>query len=99
MIANDLKDGFFAVENEGFKLMVEGRVDALVAGNPARVMLFNLAKDPGEMTNLAAAFPDKVRELFPLLAGYPSRTLSAREIEKPISPEERERLKSLGYLN
>lgn len=99
MIANDLKDGFFAVEKEGFKLMVEGRVDDLVAGRPARVMLFNLAKDPGETTNLSSALPDKVRELFPLLARYPSRKLSAADIEKSISPEERARLKSLGYLN
>jgi arylsulfatase A-like enzyme len=37
--------------------------DAHYADTPAKPMLFNLKDDPGEKTDLAAKFPDKVKEL------------------------------------
>jgi arylsulfatase A-like enzyme len=38
-------------------------------GNSAEPQLYDLSKDPGEQTNLAAAMPDKVRELASELEG------------------------------
>jgi arylsulfatase A-like enzyme len=37
---------------------------------PSRIELFNIANDPGETTNQAEAYPERVRELYGKLNGY-----------------------------
>lgn len=59
--------------------------------------LYNLAADPGELNNLIERQPGKLRRLsVNLLARdfLPRR----REASEPTSPEDAERLKSLGYV-
>lgn len=62
-----------------------------------RQELYDLAKDPGETTNLAAAHPEKVTELARLIrrrfAGLTDRVQSQR-----LPDDLKEELKSLGYV-
>jgi arylsulfatase A-like enzyme len=37
---------------------------------PSRIELFNIPNDPGETTNQAETYPDRVRELYGKLNGY-----------------------------
>jgi len=63
--------------------------------------LYNLSQDPGEATNLFAQRPEMVArleaELDAFLVGAESPDDAAARSE--LSPEERERLRSLGYLS
>jgi len=65
--------------------------------------LYNLKNDPGEKINLLAAEPQRVQSLLDRLLSL-KKDLSAgsraHEVSKPIaiSPETRERLRSLGYI-
>lgn len=69
--------------------------------------LFDLADDPGETTDLAAARPDELRRLAGILDAERRRALqlfrrlgSAGEAEQvELSEAERERLRAFGYLN
>jgi arylsulfatase A-like enzyme len=55
--------------------------------------LFDLAADPGESANLAAARPEVLQEISQLLPpGW------QRPEPIPLTPEDRERLRALGYL-
>ena len=57
---------------------------------PQERMLFDLGKDPGEASNLAAADPDRVRTLYHALMkhlGGPGGWIAAQGAEKPPSYE------------
>jgi arylsulfatase len=61
------------------------------------VLLFNLEEDPDEMSNIAAAHPEIVAQLQPLVQGWIDRNiwgLAAPTLEKAVT----ERLRALGYL-
>ena len=58
--------------------------------------LYNLASDPGERRNLAGRGLPVERQLWAALSRY-GRTASGRRLE--LSPEQRESLRGLGYLN
>jgi arylsulfatase A-like enzyme len=74
------------------------------ATGPAR--LFHLADDAGELINVAASDPDRLRVLEELVRARKEEALalfreigSGSEIGKvELSPEERERLQAFGYL-
>jgi arylsulfatase A-like enzyme len=91
-------DGFGApsasVRREGWKLIRhEAGMWAPDEWKPAREELYDLSTDPGETTNRAAESAPVVQELAPLLPfGWKPATPSE------VTPEERERLRALGYL-
>jgi hypothetical protein len=61
------------------------------------VLLFNLKEDPDETSNIAAAHPEIVAQLQPLVQGWIDRNiwgLAAPTLEKAVT----ERLRALGYL-
>ena len=80
--------------------VIEGHDKLYVsAGQP---QLFDLATDPGELHDIAAAQPERVGELFQLgqevLALDVTAAGTAVEIETTLSEEARENLRALGYL-
>ena len=58
--------------------------------------LYDLARDPGESTNLAATDPERLAELRGMLA--PLRAVDTGSNPTPEDAETMERLRSLGYL-
>ncbi len=61
--------------------------------------LYNLADDPGEEINLKDDNPEMTRLLAKKLEGWLElRSLVKQGGERELSPDERERLKALGYL-
>jgi len=98
LIAHDFKDGYFSVEKEGFKLIVETGMEP-AAARPDRFMLFNTWKDPSEDVDLSKSTPSKVEELIACLERYRKKPLKRTDIEKTMTREEREKLEALGYAN
>jgi arylsulfatase A-like enzyme len=66
-------------------------------GEPGGTELYDLAADPGELRNLAASDPARVREMMRRLDRY--RTAPANAPSLVVLPDEStaERLRSLGY--
>ncbi len=62
-----------------------------------RQQLFDLATDPGELTNLASSRPEKLAQLRAALDVY-AGTRGAEVEAVPLDPDMEEALKSLGYL-
>jgi len=66
--------------------------------------LFDLAKDPSELHDLAQERPEKVAELLELLHAEKARAETARKFARPsappaeLSPEQLERLRAIGYV-
>jgi arylsulfatase len=66
-------------------------------GRPAQ--LFDVAADPGELQDLAAAEPQRTAELLGLLQRVLSGARSVGEgVEREMSPEDLEAFRALGYL-
>lgn len=69
----------------------------------ARYELYHISEDPQEQNELSAKYPDKVEELTNLLQAQVldnKRQTSQKEVEQiPVSPEQYERLRSLGYVD
>lgn len=63
-----------------YRAVIAGDWKLQLAGTPRKAWLFDLAKDPTERANLAAARPDKVRELTALLDAQDRRAA------KPLWP-------------
>ena len=59
--------------------------------------LYNLAVDPGEQIDIAGEQINVFRSLYSKLESFMKKSRKARKVES-ISPEELEKLKSLGYL-
>lgn len=64
----------------------------------AKPELYNLTADPGELTNLADAQPDRVQELEAALADLESELKTGDAAEVQLSAAEKHALASLGYL-
>ncbi len=86
-----------AVVVGGFKAIFDS------ASGPAR--LFHLVNDAGELVDLAASDPDRLRMLEELVRARKEEALalyrkigSGSESEVVLSPRERERLEAFGYL-
>jgi choline-sulfatase len=76
----------------------------LLLGDPSGPMLFDLKKDPGEKTNLAASQPDVVNRLKGLLEvrtaeGKALAATFPAEEKNEMSPEQVQQLCALGYLS
>jgi arylsulfatase A-like enzyme len=83
-----------AIRRAGWKLIrMAADLDAPGRWSDAREDLFDVATDPAETANLAATRADVVAELAPRLPKGWSAPAAAT-----ITPEERERLRELGYL-
>jgi hypothetical protein len=88
------------------EMVLEGTWKAIWPSDPAPGVgpqLFDLAQDPGENEDLAARRPDRVEYFTRLREGarekYSRLALVGPSESSPLSPEEIEQLRSLGYLN
>jgi arylsulfatase A-like enzyme len=89
----------YAVIDDGWKLIWN---EVVHDGRP-ELELFDHARDPLDLENVAADHPEKVAELKRLLEGWKADAEAARAsdegIEEDLSPAELEELKALGYLD
>ena len=67
------------------------------AGALDRRALFDLASDPGERRDVSASEPAIVRHLSAALAAAEAPREAPPPAQVVLSPEERERLRALGY--
>jgi arylsulfatase len=90
-----------------WSIVVQENLKGVYDPQQDRWQLFDLAADPAEEHDLAAQRPESIRHLGQLLQNYrrdSQRRLDAagelreRSEQKGLTPEERERLRSLGYL-
>jgi arylsulfatase A-like enzyme len=90
----------FSVIYEGWKLVWNKKRPA---GAP-ELELYDHRRDPGDLHNVAAQHPDVAQRLSRLIAGWeqdsvrkrlPSDDMAGRDLR----PEERERLRALGYIH
>lgn len=61
--------------------------------------LFDLDEDPGELVNLAAGDPDRVLDLSKQIEIWRIRHERKDATARKVSPEDQEKLRSLGYIN
>jgi arylsulfatase A-like enzyme len=90
----------FSVIHEGWKLIWNTQRPA---GKP-EYELYDHRRDPGDRQNVAAQHPDVVQRLSRLIAGWKQESLRKRlppdEVAgRDLRPEERERLRALGYIH
>ncbi len=85
--------------------VIRGSSKLVVDRDTGDVTLYDLATDPGEHENLAAARPETVAELRLVLEAHDRSNASARARNADpeatgatLSPEDRARLEELGYL-
>ncbi|MDY7093949.1 MAG: sulfatase [Acidobacteriota bacterium] len=90
-----------------WSIVVQENLKGVYDPQADRWSLFDLATDPAEEHDLAAQHPEHIRHLGQLLQNYrrdSQRRLDAagdlrrRSEQEGLTPEERERLRSLGYL-
>lgn len=61
--------------------------------------LYNISEDPYELNNLAKQYPQKVSELQNIIIKWSKNTpINYKKIEKTLSQEDMEVLRSMGYL-
>jgi hypothetical protein len=76
--------------------------EKLVLASDGDVRLYDLARDPGERSDLAASRPDRVAALSATLAElverYGEPGTAASTPETPLDPAIEEHLRSLGYV-
>lgn len=93
--------GYSISEYTGVSAIVDHRFKLIITDKTTE--LFNLAKDPKEQKNLAAAMPDKVADLTIKLAELRKTTQSvipnsAGAPQQEYDPETIRQLKTLGYI-
>lgn len=90
----------FTVIHEGWKLVWNTQRPA----GAAEFELYDHRRDLGDLHNLAAQHPDVVQRLSRLIAGWKQDSLRKRlpsdeMAGRDLRPEERERLRALGYIH
>lgn len=100
-------DGVDLLGEPEHPVYAEGRSEAALRvgrwkaawGPDGGARLFDLARDPGEERDLAAAHPERLRELERLLRRLRRRPVVAEPRDRPRAGEgRREELRALGYL-
>lgn len=97
-IFDSLKGGLIFSQGEENWAVIRGKEKLIVEGD-GRKLLFDLETDPKESRDLAAARPERLRDLVALVEAARVDAFGAPETETELSPEVIERLRSLGYLN
>lgn len=93
--------GAYAVIHEGWKLVWNFKKPE--GSTKPDFELYDFRRDPGDRQNIAARHPEVVARLFKLIKSWEkdaaaSRLPSGEEEARGMSPEERARLRALGYI-
>ena len=85
----------FMVKGDKFAV-IAGRFKYLEALNEASFELYDLVRDPGETKNLMELYPDDAKRLAVVLERW-KRAVAVANPEQTISPQDDQRLRTLGY--
>jgi arylsulfatase A-like enzyme len=88
--------GMAELPAKGMRAVRVGKLKLIEA--PDRVELYDLARDPRELRDLAAERPDEVKRLKAVLHELLKQHPPAPEGTEPASQREVEALRALGYL-
>jgi arylsulfatase A-like enzyme len=82
------------------RAVIEGNTKLILDLESERFELYELASDPGEQRDLADSEPERAAELVATLREWMARVApESAGTERELSPEERERLRALGYAD
>jgi arylsulfatase A-like enzyme len=79
-----------AVRRGDWKAILDPRTD--------EVLLFDLARDPGETRNLAAEKDAPTEQFHPLLTAHAGKEWKPPTSESVLTEDDRRRLEALGYI-
>lgn len=84
-----------SLQEDGMKLVVSRR-----EGAPVRRLLFDVARDPAEKTDIGGIHQEQVKEMESKLNAILARLETTRlpEQDRSLTPEQTEQLKALGYV-
>jgi arylsulfatase A-like enzyme len=88
-------------EHAGLKSIIDGQWKLIGRIHSTEFELFDLKADPGEMENLAASEPEVFKRMRSALVTFTAALPAAPDstAAQPISAEEEEILRGLGYVN
>jgi len=86
------------VSEVDYRTLLKGRWKGSERRSDGRFLLFDLEADPDEKRDLASVHPKVARLLAARIAFLASKLGARRAVEPTLPPEDRERLRILGYL-
>ncbi|MCH2172215.1 sulfatase [Myxococcota bacterium] len=86
------------VGEQGYRTYRAGRFKSVMDRRSGRFYLFDLDRDPGETLDIADRHPDVIRRHLVRTSDLARELSSVNEPQRGLSPEERRRLRLLGYL-
>jgi hypothetical protein len=92
---NNVVDGKPVIDIK--RMVRRGKQKLHLDRHTARAQLFDLGQDPGEQRDLCASSPAVAQTLREVLARFEAGELSPEESGKPLSADELELLRTLGY--
>jgi arylsulfatase A-like enzyme len=75
-----------------------GRWKAILDPRSDELLLFDLARDPDEVRNLAGEEGSPTRQLHPLLTAHAGRQWNPPDSDATLTEDDRRRLEALGYI-
>jgi arylsulfatase A-like enzyme len=97
--ASDLSDGELYLSEMFFRTFRRGHWKTLVRRSDGRVFLYDLERDPFERIDLAARDPERVKSEKERSDAIARELRAGPASRKEMSEDDRERLRSLGYLD
>lgn len=94
----DLRDDELFVGESMFRTWLDGRWKASIRRDDDALFLFDLEADPGEVRDVAAEHPEVVARVRARVVELSEQLSARRAVAERLSPEDRERLRALGYL-
>ncbi len=94
----ELAPGELLLGERRYRTYSDGRFKTTVRRSDGALHLFDLERDPGERTDVAAAHPEVVRRQLSRIQELSEAFASEGTSVGELSPRDRDRLRALGYL-
>ena len=95
----ELDAGEHYLSESKYRTYLDGRFKSSHRREDGAVLLFDLARDPGETRDVAAAHPEVVARHRARIEELSERLSARRAVVERLTEDDRERLRALGYLD